>query len=810
MLSFRKLCAVLVLILGMYNVAKAAFTITTVYTNQTNRIVSPAGPYPPTGPAYLTFSLQNTNPYAVALTDVGQYHDTGSLVNVSGGGTAPHDNDGATYSLIYTTTNISGTPVVAGWTIAATSLPIVGTFAGIMPILSGLNISIPANTTYRFAVVLNNNSGMYGATTNIGTPSAPILIPPSPSSFSSNGVTLFATADVDQHQGQYPANGFPGSQGWLGFVTLERAGPVINITNNNTCEGGDITLSASAPGVIGATYTWTGPLGQTFTGPSWTLTNVTQADAGVYKVYYTVNGENSVQSTITVTVSPTPPPPNIVGKKAYCINEQFQPLIVGGTDILWYNSPVGGTAVNIPPYVNTTVAGAYTFYATQTVNGCESRQRTPITITVAPKPNKPIVTSPIGFCENDPSDSLKADGQNLTWFYSPVGGLPSVFAPTPNTSVRDTTKYWVSQTIDGCESERAEIEVQVTFRPNGLIVVSRKPEICDGDTLSFYYYGSGTGSTAYNWNLPPSAEYISGEGTAGPFTVRFNNPGFQRVELSAGALGCYSEMQSQPVEVKQIPSARIAAEDNYCKNATNLIFLYDYTPVTIDSFLWDWDGGYTTHYSTDQGPYGVIWPEAGTKAIQLTLSARGCRDTMTDTVVVHESPDARILGYKAGDTVCAGDSLLLQVGTIEPASTYSWSPTRFFDLNDNIPVTYARVDFNSSIRLKVTDEYGCTNSDSIIVFTKPCCGLTLPNAFSPNGDGRNDKFRILTPGFHDVATFRIMNRWGQTVFETADQRFGWDGNMSGKPQDIGNYVYYIKYKCNGKYTEQKGEVMLIR
>jgi gliding motility-associated-like protein len=187
--------------------------------------------------------------------------------------------------------------------------------------------------------------------------------------------------------------------------------------------------------------------------------------------------------------------------------------------------------------------------------------------------------------------------------------------------------------------------------------------------------------------------------------------------------------------------------------------------------------------------------------------------------MIRNAPDARIMGYD-GKEICESDSILLQPGTVVPTSTYKWTPARFFDDYSEIPVTYARVDFNDKIKLEVTDEFGCKAADSLAFKTKPCCEVVFPTAFTPNGDGKNDYFHPvyigsgtkshMNEGGKELKTFRIVNRWGQAVFESANSNKGWDGMMNGKPQDMGNYYYYINYTCNGRPAEQKGELMLVR
>jgi gliding motility-associated-like protein len=91
-----------------------------------------------------------------------------------------------------------------------------------------------------------------------------------------------------------------------------------------------------------------------------------------------------------------------------------------------------------------------------------------------------------------------------------------------------------------------------------------------------------------------------------------------------------------------------------------------------------------------------------------------------------------------------------------------------------------------------------------------CCTVFLPNAFTPNGDGRNDFFRPIYNGYHHFHVFQIMNRWGQIIFTAENNNVQWDGNYNGVPQDMGVYYYYLKYDCGGKTIEEKGDVTLIR
>ena len=72
-------------------------------------------------------------------------------------------------------------------------------------------------------------------------------------------------------------------------------------------------------------------------------------------------------------------------------------------------------------------------------------------------------------------------------------------------------------------------------------------------------------------------------------------------------------------------------------------------------------------------------------------------------------------------------------------------------------------------------------------------------------------FQPIYSGYHQFHMFRIVNRWGQTVFQSASSSDAkWDGTFNGVPQDMGTYYYYIKYDCGGSTFEQKGDVTLVR
>jgi gliding motility-associated-like protein len=110
------------------------------------------------------------------------------------------------------------------------------------------------------------------------------------------------------------------------------------------------------------------------------------------------------------------------------------------------------------------------------------------------------------------------------------------------------------------------------------------------------------------------------------------------------------------------------------------------------------------------------------------------------------------------------------------------------------------------------NEWACRDSATITIRVFFDEDEFIPNAFTPNGDGRNDIFRIGKMKYKKLVDFSIYNRWGQEVYHNPyDPNAGWDGTSWGIPQDMGVYYYSIMIEtAGGKVKLYKGDVTLIR
>lgn len=154
-------------------------------------------------------------------------------------------------------------------------------------------------------------------------------------------------------------------------------------------------------------------------------------------------------------------------------------------------------------------------------------------------------------------------------------------------------------------------------------------------------------------------------------------------------------------------------------------------------------------------------------------------------------------------TICSGTALQLQV-TAVPESSLLWSNG----------ATGSSISVKEAGTYVVTATNACgTLSDSVTIEMEICnCKPFVPNVFSPNGDGKNDRLKVFLncPGIREYQ-FAIYNRYGQRVFFSNTPNLEWDGRTNQHDADMGTYFYYLQYKNpDGNSMKKKGDITLLR
>ena len=481
----------------------------------------------------------------------------------------------------------------------------------------------------------------------------------------------------------------------------------------------------------------------------------------------------------------------------------------GGT--FSWTGPVGFLSTSATPVIpNAQVINSGYYVLNGTISGCPVRPDS-VKVVVSVKPPPPTVTTPLIYCAGDVAQPLTAGfipGNILRWYSQPVGGSGTTTPPIPDTRYEDTLTYWVVQDNQGCESIRSKQQIQIRYKPNG-IILGTQASICQGSVDTFYYYGNPRGNAIFDFKTPAFYTTKLSGSDAGPYIVRFDSAGKFRIRMQVNNFGCVGDETFFDVTVRPSPAAYATSKEDVCVEDVVNIALYN-TATNVTRYDYDFDNGEMIYGTATGGPYGIKWHTAGLKVVQLIATTVGCPSRITyDSINVHDLPDGRI-AYTSSQKICAGDSVLFRAGETDSNTHFIWTPDYYFT-SGNVYEAYGVVKKPGYVHLTTTSQYGCVAMDSVAIDAQPCCQVYFPNAFTPNGDGNNDVFRVITKGHHEIATFRVLNRWGQVVYESKDERAGWNGTYNGKEQDAGAYFYYIKYMCQGnEVLEQKGEFLLLR
>lgn len=622
----------------------------------------------------------------------------------------------------------------------------------------------------------------------------------------------------------------------------------INSINQPACNGGTASVTVGASGGTGPyTYTWM---------PG-NLSGATQNTLlpGTYTVTATDN--NNCTGTTTVTIN-NPPAITITvtnNTPATCGNNNGSITVsaTGGTGNLSYSwSPSGQTGAT----ANNLAGGQHTVTVTDD-NGCTASQTITVNSTGGATLSIQSQSNVSCFGGNNGSATILATGGQTPYSYSwsPSGGT----GPTANNLTAGTYTVTVTDNA-GCVSS---IDVTITEPSSALsVITSSTNSSCTANTGTATANPSGgTGPYTYSWNTNPtqtsqtainlglgtySVTVTDANGCQATATATVSNPnapsitlvsqnnvtcngnanGTATVNASGGTGALTITWNTNPTQTGTTATNLSAGtytatvtDQNNCSATINVI-ITEPAPlnVNISSTAANCaasDGTATANVSGGIGPYTYLWSNSATSqtvtnmpvgSISVTVTdANGC--TATANAVINSVTTANINAVPPFVTITSGESTTLSAtGGI----TYTWSPAAGLSCS-NCPNPSASPTQTTVYYVSGVDANGCFGIDSVIVYVDlPCGEIFIPNAFSPNDDGQNDKLCIMGGCFLSLE-FMIFDRWGEKVFETNNASICWDGTFRGKPMNPAVFFYVLKATLNtGENIEKKGNISLIK
>ncbi|RYZ50292.1 MAG: gliding motility-associated C-terminal domain-containing protein, partial [Chitinophagaceae bacterium] len=187
----------------------------------------------------------------------------------------------------------------------------------------------------------------------------------------------------------------------------------------------------------------------------------------------------------------------------------------------------------------------------------------------------------------------------------------------------------------------------------------------------------------------------------------------------------------------------------------------------------------------------------------------------TDTATI----TVRVIPLPAVDAglsldVLAGTTGRLQSTASSDVVAWNWTPADYLSCTA-CPAPETKPFRPLTYTLTVQNAAGCLASDTVSVRLL-CSGsrIFIPTSFTPNADGKNDRFRIRAEGIKEVRSFRIYNRWGELIFEKKnfaadDANAAWDGRHRGQRVPEGSYVFFAELTCNDQVFQHKGTVTVV-
>lgn len=333
--------------------------------------------------------------------------------------------------------------------------------------------------------------------------------------------------------------------------------------------------------------------------------------------------------------------------------------------------------------------------------------------------------------------------------------------------------------------------------------------VCDSATVNFIDSTTFNDPvTSWNWNF--------GDGSVSNLqnpTHFYSTPGIYTVSLNTKTQGGCSDTSTKINIVKVVlsPVVEIIGDSVACVNSSMIqqgIFL---RPDT-SSVLWSWSFP-NGNSSNQQNPAAQTYTIAGNFVIDaIATNSDGCMDMATKNILVNPLP---VIDMPGTITLMAGTTITIPATYSPNTTNWDWQPQTGLSCKD-CPQPIAGPRFNTTYHVAVVDSNGCRNRGSIdIIVVCKDGNIFIPNTFSPNKDGSNDKFYPRGKGLDRIQVLRIFNRWGEVVFEKAnfpvnDASYGWDGTYKGKEPQPGVYVYQVEVYCiNGELIKFTGNVALI-
>jgi gliding motility-associated-like protein len=748
---------------------------------------------------------------------------------------------GNTYTV--TVTNAAGCTAVTSTTVTVNALPTPTISAsGPLSFCAGNSVNLtasggvsyawaggPNTATYAnittgniYSVTVTNAAGCTAVTSTTVTVNAlptPSIAASGPLSFCvGNSVNLTASGGVS-----YAWAGGPNTATYANITTGNTYS--VTVTNAAGCTAMTSTTvtvnplpnlqvntpaAVCSPGVVNLTLPAV-TSGSTISGTTYTYytnaaaTQVLQAptavgSTGTYYIKSTFTATGcAVVKAITVTITPqasitinTPAAvcaPSTVNLTAAAITAGSEP----GLTFAYYTDAAAQHSLANPA----AVAGSGIYYIKGTpVSGCSAI--VPVALTINPLPQL-VVNNPAAVCAPaivSLTDAAVTNGSetNLRFsYFSDASASQPIARPS---AITGSGTYYIKaeQTITGC-TRIGQATVTINPEPSGQLLTPAVTYICEGSFLTL----NASGAQSYQWllNQQPVAGATgdSYQATqAGEYTVQFRS-------------GSCVKVAGNPIKLEMLskPDVNFSIVNACAGTATQ--FNNQSQTANSGGINWLWDFGDGT--GSNQVSATHIYQAAGNYIVTLTASNPTCNMLVNKTIGYTVPAAVPAIRY-ADKEVLSGVSFVVSARSI--GVQYLWQPVTGIN-NSTLASPTFTVTQDTRYTVSITSDKGCNTVDTLMVKVIKGAEIYVPQGFTPNGDGQNDRLFPILVGIQELKYFKVFNRWGNLVFQTKQggERSGWDGTVAGSQQMSGSYTWIAEgLDITGSVVRRTGTVLLIR
>jgi PKD repeat protein len=584
--------------------------------------------------------------------------------------------------------------------------------------------------------------------------------------------------------------------------------PVVDFTYTDSCITNQVLFTdASTTPFSGITeWFWDFDNGSTANTSSFTTQFATGGDKNI-RLFVKSDG-GCVSDTVTKIIHVySRPVLDFTFTDSVCLGTavSFSGIVVNSPDpvqIFNWNFGDNNSAIPIPnPNHVFSTAGLHTvlFLATTTQNpGCLGLVTKDVFIK-----NKPTVFFKTNaLCQGAAitlvDSSYNSEGSPVThWWWSLGNGqFSNIQNPSVTFNTGDTAYIKLAVNDGNCFSDTLEKAMVIGQKP--IVQFGYAGNVCQGEALQFTDSSIVKNGTIGQWGWIKNNALASNDKNP----VLSFNAGLQSIGLSVVSdRGCKSDTLYKPITINGKPVIAMTLK-NGCRNEL-LSFNANVNSSNIIN-QWNWNFG----DGTTDDPVHVLhsYPDTGTYSVNLfAIDDKGCKsDTLSGNVVVYGTNAA-----VAANLIKASSGQPVQLHATGGIN-YQWFPADGLSnaFIDN-PVAVNTEDKEYTV--KAFTPNGCETYDTvqIKIFNGP--EIYVPTAFNPLSTAGNQLLKPTAAGITRFKYFIVYNRYGQVVYSSSDPLAGWDGNVKGKPQQAGVYVWIAAgTSFRGTEIMRKGTVMLLR